>query len=459
MNINITYDSSAAGAPSYFTNTVNSVVSLLDSLFLNAASVNITVGWGSVNGTALPANDIGSSLSYYGTTDYSTAKNAILNTDSNWHSDNPSLVPTMQTTYPVSNASIAVFSADAKALGLMGPSSSTDGYVGFSSTADWAPNENGAIKATQYDLFSTVIHEITEVMGRISDVGVHGYDTAMDLFRYSSPGTLDTTTGGLNSTAYFSTDGGTTHLGTWNNDPSNGDTGDWFPNGPGVGGIDAANDFATQGQFEPLSQVDLTLMDALGWNTLKHNVAVTDQTLGGQAVAVPVTLYAGPVAGLNFQYIYTGADNINVTATASNEFVHTGAGEDAINFQNVTGNNVLDGGTGSNFLVGTTNAASQDTFFLDARNVAADIWSTVVNLHKGDAITLWGYTAANALNWVDGQGAAGFTGLTSHSPFNGHTASLTLVGLTTADLNNGHLSFNYGTDVNGNHYLQFVDLV
>src|ERR1700674_4103060 len=56
--------------------------------------------------------------------------------------------------------------------------------------------------------------------------------------------------------------------------------------------------------------------------------------------------------------------------------------------------------------------------------------------------------------WVDGQGAAGYTGLTLHVTAPGlPTASLTLSGYTTADLTNGTLTTSYGTENDGTPYL------
>jgi hypothetical protein len=167
-------------------------------------------------------------------------------------------------------------------------------------------------------------------------------------------------------------------------------------------------------------------------------------TTTGAASAVPGTPYSGPVAGLQREYIYTSTDNLNVTATAPNAFIHTGSGEDAINVSQVNGNNVLDGGTGSNFLVGGT---GQDTFFVDDRGPSPDIWSTVANFHSGDAATVWGLTASDFnMSWVNGQGATGYTGLTLHATATGvPTASLTLHGFTTADLTNGKLAVTFGT--------------
>ena len=40
----------------------------------------------------------------------------------------------------------------------------------------------------------------------------------------------------------------------------------------------------------------------------------------------------------------------------------------------------------------------------------------MANFHGGDSATVWGITAADfAVQWADGQGAAGFTGLTLHA--------------------------------------------
>nr|WP_294556824.1 hypothetical protein [uncultured Rhodopila sp.] len=177
--------------------------------------------------------------------------------------------------------------------------------------------------------------------------------------------------------------------------------------------------------------------------TAPTEFSILDTTTGA-ASAASGTPYSGPVAGLQWEYINISTDNLNVTATAPNAFIHTGSGEDAINVGQVNGNNVLDGGTGSNFLVGGT---GQDTFFVDDRGPGSDIWSTVANFHSGDAATVWGVTASDFnMSWVNGQGATGYTGLTLHATASGvPTASLTLDGFTTADLTNGKLSVTFGT--------------
>jgi hypothetical protein len=153
--------------------------------------------------------------------------------------------------------------------------------------------------------------------------------------------------------------------------------------------------------------------------------------------------YPGPVADLQHQYINLTPDNINITASSPNWFIHSGSGEDAIAAS--SGTNVLDGGTGSNFLTG---GSGTDTFFVDNRGATADIWSTVVGFHSGDSATVWGVTPQDfALNFFDNQGAGGFTGLTLHATAAGRpTASLTLAGFTQADMTSGRVSVQFGTD-------------
>ena len=180
-----------------------------------------------------------------------------------------------------------------------------------------------------------------------------------------------------------------------------------------------------------------------------------DDTTTGATTRSAGTPYSGPVAGLAFQYENTTSDNLNVTAQVPNSFIHTGGGEDAIDVSHVGGTNVLDGSTNSNFLVGGTGAGSSDTFFVDDRHPGADIWSTVVNFHPGDAATVFGVTQNGfQTDWENGQGAGGYTGLTLHETAPGvPTASLTLAGYSTADLTNGHLSLSWGTEPDGTPYL------
>jgi Matrixin len=179
-------------------------------------------------------------------------------------------------------------------------------------------------------------------------------------------------------------------------------------------------------------------------------IGILDTTTG-QPVAATAEPYTGPVAGLQEQYINITNDSLNISVSTPNWFIHSGSGTDAIAVS--SGVNVLDGGTASNFLTGGNGA---DTFFVDDRGPASDIWSTVNNFHSGDAATIWGITPSDfRLAFADGQGAAGFTGLTLHAAATGKpTASLTLAGYSQADMTNGRLSVTFGVDpASGSPYM------
>jgi Ca2+-binding RTX toxin-like protein len=180
------------------------------------------------------------------------------------------------------------------------------------------------------------------------------------------------------------------------------------------------------------------------------NIAVIDNTTS-VPVAPVAHPYTGPVQSLWNEYIAITNDSLNVAVGSSGWFIHTGSGTDAIRAS--SGTNVLDGGSGSNFLTG---GSGTDTFFVDDRSASADIWSTIANFHTGDAATIWGITQADfSIAWQDGQGAAGFTGLTMHASAPGKaTASVSLAGYSQADLSNGRLSVSFGTDAaSGSAYM------
>jgi parallel beta-helix repeat protein len=182
------------------------------------------------------------------------------------------------------------------------------------------------------------------------------------------------------------------------------------------------------------------------------SIAAFDTTTD-QPVAVVGQAYTGPVAGLQNEYISITPDNLNITATSPNWFIHSGGGEDAITA--TSGTNVLDGGTGSSFLTG---GSGTDTFFVDSRGATGDIWTTIANFHAGDSAVIWGVTPSTFnFDFENDQGAAGYTGLTLHATAPGKpTASLTFVGFTTADLSSGRIAESSGVEpFSGSSYTYF----
>ena len=203
-------------------------------------------------------------------------------------------------------------------------------------------------------------------------------------------------------------------------------------------------DVAGSGQVASDSQTTVTTVASLPGSNGSANFTITDQTTGQQSF-ISGDKYSGPVAGLTQQLVLGTPDNLNISATKANVFIHSGSGDDALSVAGVNGNNILDGSTGSNFLVGGT---GQDTFFLDDRNAASDVFSTVVNFHSGDNVTVFGVDPVNfQVIKQDNQGAAGAKGLTYTFTAAGKAnASIVIAGFSMADLANGRLSAAYGSN-------------
>jgi len=146
--------------------------------------------------------------------------------------------------------------------------------------------------------------------------------------------------------------------------------------------------------------------------------------------------YFGPVALLERQFIWSSPHGVALASGVPDVFMHGGEADDAL--QAFSGSNVLDGGAGSNFLVGATGAdGGMDTFFVGGRNGVT--WSTVVNFHHGDDVTIWGFRpGVSTMPWAEAEGADHAKGATIHSEFagvgTGITASATFAGMTVADV-------------------------
>ena len=107
-------------------------------------------------------------------------------------------------------------------------------------------------------LTSVALHELTHCLGRIHS----GSPPAVfDLFRYQSPGSLLFSGDTPSLPAYFSIDGGKTHLADYgiNSDPSD------FLNTDVQGKNDPFNEFYSANTQQPLSVVDLIQLEAIGY--------------------------------------------------------------------------------------------------------------------------------------------------------------------------------------------------
>jgi hypothetical protein len=257
----ITSRSNAAAIESAF----NTVAGVYGSSFSNKATINVGVSWGKVNGQAMGAGTLGSSLdNMYGYFTYGQVK-GYLTTVAGGNAANTALktaLSSLPAAAPAGMANYAISSAEAKALGLIpGGQVSPDGYIGFngSSVFDFDPTDG--VAAGAYDFQAVAAHELDEVLGRITGLqsASPAYRTPLDLFRYSAPGVLSFS---YNTPTYFSIDGGATRMGDFNY-TGGGDRGDWLSSTTGLTDIQSA--YLSAGKRYNLSVADLTALDVLGW--------------------------------------------------------------------------------------------------------------------------------------------------------------------------------------------------
>ena len=199
-----------------------------------------------------------------------------------------------------------------------------------------------------------------------------------------------------------------------------------------------------------LSQTDIRVAD--GQQPTRFNI--NDQVTGVISQDPGIAYYDPNVPTIQYRYVYTGNDSVVLGANVPNVFMNGGPAGDALNA--FGGSNVLDGGGGSNFLVGATGAdGGVDQFYVDERG-SAETWSTLVNFHKGDSATIFGFKGGfSTEQLLASDGVNGYQGVTIHSAINGLgtpiNGSVTFTGVTMADFN-AKFTGEYG-NIGGLDYL------
>jgi hypothetical protein len=152
--------------------------------------------------------------------------------------------------------------AQAKAIGLIGSDLTNDCTTTFGAGNPFT--FSGPTAPGTYDFQGICAHEISEVLGRAGiSGGTIGSSTnsysLLDNFSYKGPAVKGLGNDGGNN---FSIDHGTTLVKLFNNGQSNGlDSRDWAP-----GTNDAFNQFSLIGVVNPVSSVDLQVMDVIGYD-------------------------------------------------------------------------------------------------------------------------------------------------------------------------------------------------
>lgn len=246
-----------------------------DPITVNITFANMTSGLGQ---SAFNLYDVG----------YSTYR-AALSTDSTSADDTTALAHLANTANnPVTNnTEMLIKSATQKALGLLaGNAAGSDGTISLN-TSIMNINRVVAQNGSFYDLQAVAMHEIDEILGLGSTLGLgvpspfDTYPSPEDLFRYNGSGARSYTTSS-SATAFFSIDG-TTNLAQFNQS-SGGDYGDWVTSG----GPKVQDAFGTPGS-QPNLGVEIRALDVIGY------------TLASPEPATWFLLVTGLVAGVWFK--------------------------------------------------------------------------------------------------------------------------------------------------------------
>lgn len=189
---------------------ITNIESYINTMFTISASVAVTFGYGTVNGTALTRSG-GNQANYIATTTYATVKSTLLGMPSdavktvayaNLPASDPS--PFSAYTYTTALNAILTSGTDNNAF--------AKNYCGWASSGlTWDLTTDGSsCAAGQVSLWGLMFHEMTELCGRVSRLGSSN-TTPLDLFVYTASGTrsFSTTAAGR----YFSYDLGVTNHG------------------------------------------------------------------------------------------------------------------------------------------------------------------------------------------------------------------------------------------------------
>ncbi len=386
FTINISWDASVANAPTGFTTDVLNAVYYLESQYTDPVTINIAVGYGEYGGASLPSGALGASNSAVMSVNYAQLRPSLA-ADVKTASD-ASAVTSLPSTSPApAGSTYFVTTAQAKALGILSATNPTvDGSIGFSSSAKFTYGDNatgGPTARGSYDFFSTVVHETTEVMGRLMFVGgtigpIGKSESAFDLFHYSSSNTRTFSRGG-----YFSVDNGKTNLGTLNSSIFGGDAGDWSSTVKN----DAFDASASSGVINKVTANDLITLDAIGWDQTGGTGTVSG--IGITAATAPlVTAASGDGLAGNLAM----ANLMQQGGAAAHSYSYALSGSSAFQVANAVGVPVISttsaGAAGAaGGLLSQLSVTATDTTATGSPSVSAPL-DIVVGISAADAITL-----------------------------------------------------------------------
>jgi hypothetical protein len=313
--------------------TINAAIAVYRYNFSDSLTANITF--------AETGGGLGDNSTYYTYVPYSSYRAALVSHATS--ADDTTVLAHLPntSTNPVNgNSQITLQYPHARALGFSAnpPPGQGDSTIYLNTSVMNLSSTN--TDPTKYSMFSTVSHEIDEVLGFGSALNglangspaPTGPVSPEDLFRYGASGgrSFDTAS---NTTAYCSFDG-TTHLDQFNQ-YQGGDMSDWYSYYGGV--VPEVQDAFLRNGVNPVMGVEFRVLDAIGYTRASNTVTTN----------FAATLSGGAVTNGNFTFTLTGFSGSNYVILTSSDFiVWTPISTNVVGTNNTSG--ILLGAVGTN---------------------------------------------------------------------------------------------------------------
>src|SRR5579883_3087602 len=177
----------AAGQVTQWENAIIAVESMYSNLFSNSITINLTID--AAPGTSVLGE---SSTALTGPLSYSEVQTTLA--DNATSGDDNSVVANLPAIDPTGGGHFLLSTAQAKALGISGPSANSDGTVTFGAGWTYTYDPNNRAVSGEFDFIGVAAHEISEVMGRFGLLGMvldgSSDYTILDLLGYTSSGNI-----------------------------------------------------------------------------------------------------------------------------------------------------------------------------------------------------------------------------------------------------------------------------
>ena len=255
MNINLEFVA-ADNPTAQFEAAIQQAANILDAAFTDNITINLTIGYGEVNGELLTNGSAAAGPDPNGGSafeSYSTIRAALIAAASPGDSTFASLPSGSSIN---GQSTVEVWSAEEKALGQI-PANGT----GIDGSAGFAKDISSSL------LVGVALHELTHALGRVPDFT----PDVFEFFRYSSSGNrvFDDSIP-ASSASYFSLNGGATKWADYgvHSDPSD-NVNNYSFDGDGPSSLtteDAFDQFYDSNTLQYLTPFDLEQMDALGFH-------------------------------------------------------------------------------------------------------------------------------------------------------------------------------------------------